>query len=155
MVSRTTWEKRSDYLLRGRETRARNFGQEIRDKTRQLALHPELGRAGRPGLPADARELVAHPNYVVFYRVLAETRTVQILRVKHAAQQVPVRWAERVCDDLAHGNLSLDRLGDFPQGLSADRWRVEVPERNDYSKDSLLCDSLIFPCLPSSPPRTN
>lgn len=72
-------------------TRARTFGQEIRDKTRQLALHPELGRAGRPGLPADARELVAHPNNVVFYRVLAETRTVQILRVKHAAQQAPAR----------------------------------------------------------------
>ena len=36
-----------------------------------------------------AGELVIHPNYIVFYRVLAEARTVQILRVKHTAQQVP------------------------------------------------------------------
>jgi plasmid stabilization system protein ParE len=35
------------------------------------------------------RELVVHPNYIVFYRVLAEGCTVQILRVKHAAQQIP------------------------------------------------------------------
>jgi toxin ParE1/3/4 len=30
-----------------------------------------------------------YPNYIVFYRVLAEARTVEILRVKHAAQQTP------------------------------------------------------------------
>lgn len=35
------------------------------------------------------RELVVHPNYIVFYRVLDEARTVEILRVKHAAQQTP------------------------------------------------------------------
>ncbi|MBW8066420.1 MAG: type II toxin-antitoxin system RelE/ParE family toxin, partial [Ferrovum sp.] len=35
------------------------------------------------------RELVVHPNYIVFYRVQAATRTVEILRVKHAAQQTP------------------------------------------------------------------
>ena len=51
--------------------------------------HPELGRNGRPGLPEWLRELVVHPNYIVFYRVLAEARTVEILRVKHAAQQTP------------------------------------------------------------------
>jgi toxin ParE1/3/4 len=44
---------------------------------------------GRPGLPDWLRELVVHPNYIVFYRVLAEARTVEILRVKHAAQQTP------------------------------------------------------------------
>lgn len=69
--------------------RARSFGQEIRDKTKPLAQHPGPGCTGRPGLPADVHELVAHPDYIVFYRVLAESRTVQILRVKHAARQMP------------------------------------------------------------------
>jgi len=70
-------------------TRAKSFGQELRDKTRPLAQHPELGRQGRPGLPDWLREIVVHPNYIVFYRVQADTRTVEILRVKHAAQQTP------------------------------------------------------------------
>lgn len=70
-------------------TRAKSFGQELRDKTRPLAQHPELGRQGRPGLPDWLREIVVHPNHIVFYRVQADTRTVEILRVKHAAQQTP------------------------------------------------------------------
>lgn len=77
------------YIGRDNPTRAESFGRELRDKTLPLAQHPELGRAGRPGLPQGVRELVAHRNYVVFYRVLAETRTVEILRIKHAAQQMP------------------------------------------------------------------
>ena len=68
---------------------AKSFGKALRDKTQSLAQHPELGRKGRPGLPDWLRELVVHPNYIVFYRVLADARTVQILRVKHVAQQVP------------------------------------------------------------------
>ena len=70
-------------------TRAQSFGQELRDKTKPLAQHPALGRQGRPGLPDWLREIVVHPNYIVFYRVLAEARTIEILRVKHAAQQTP------------------------------------------------------------------
>ena len=77
------------FIGKDNPARAKSFGQDIRDKTKPLAEHPELGRTGRPGLPADVRELVAHPNYLIFYRVLAEARTVQILRVKHAAQQTP------------------------------------------------------------------
>lgn len=68
---------------------AKRFGLELRDKTKSLAQYPELGRQGRPGLPDWLRELVVHPNYIVFYRVLTVERTVQILRVKHAAQQMP------------------------------------------------------------------
>lgn len=65
---------------------AMTFGKALREKTKSLAEYPELGRTGRlPGI----RELVVHPNYIVFYRVLEETQTVQVLRVKHAAQQVP------------------------------------------------------------------
>ena len=78
------------YIGKDNPTRARRFGQELRDKTLPLAAqHPELGRSGRPGLPDYVRELVAHQNYIVFYRVLDETRTVEILQVKHVAQQTP------------------------------------------------------------------
>ena len=78
-----------DYIAQDNPTRAEEFGQELRDKTLPLAQHPKMGRTGRPGLPAFVRELIAHPNYIVFYRVLDEARTVEILRVKHAAQQTP------------------------------------------------------------------
>lgn len=77
------------YIGKDNPTRARSFGKELRDKTRPLAQHPELGRTGRPGLPDWLRELVVPPNYIVFYRVQAAARIVQILRVKHTAQQVP------------------------------------------------------------------
>jgi len=40
-------------------------------------------------LPAGVRELVVHRNYIVFYRALDAARTVEILRLKHAAQQTP------------------------------------------------------------------
>jgi toxin ParE1/3/4 len=78
------------YIGKDNPARARSFGQELCDKILPLAQHPELGHTGRPGLPDyDVRELVAHRNYIVFYRVLDEARTVEILRVKHAAQQTP------------------------------------------------------------------
>ena len=69
--------------------RAASFGKELRDKTQPLAQHPQLGRTGRPGLPDWLRELVVHPNYIVFYRVLTAKRSVQILRVRHTTQQLP------------------------------------------------------------------
>lgn len=77
------------YIGKDNPTRAKSFGKELRDKTKPLAQHPELGRKGRPGLPEWLRELVVHRNYIIFYRVLDESSTVEILRVKHAAQQVP------------------------------------------------------------------
>lgn len=83
-----------DYIAQDNPTRAEEFGQELRDKTRPLAQHPKLGRSGRPGLPAFVRELVVHPNYIVFYRVLVEAGTVEIVRVKHAAQKMPRRGEE-------------------------------------------------------------
>lgn len=78
-----------DYIAQDNPIRAEEFGQELRDKVLPLTQHPKLGRTGRPGLPAFLRELVAHRNYIIFYRVLDESRTVEILRVKHTAQQVP------------------------------------------------------------------
>lgn len=77
------------YIGKDNPTRAKSFGQELRDKAKSLAQHPELGRQGRPGLPEWLRELVVHPNYIIFYRVLDEAGSVEILRVKHAAQQMP------------------------------------------------------------------
>ena len=52
-----------------------------------LDEHPLMGRGGRI---KGTRELVAHPNYILFYRVVGTK--VEILRVKHAAQQ----WPEKV-----------------------------------------------------------
>ena len=78
-----------DYIAKDNPARAETFGQELRNKTLPLAQHPKLGRTGRPGLPAFVRELVVHPNYIVFYRVLDEVGSVEILRVKHAAQKMP------------------------------------------------------------------
>lgn len=77
------------YIGRDNPVRARSFGEELRDRIMPLAQHPELGRSGRPGLPVYVRELVVHRNYIIFYRVLAETGVEEILRVKHVAQQVP------------------------------------------------------------------
>ena len=74
------------YIGKDSPARAERFGETLRTKVTALARHPELGRPGRlPGL----RELVVHPNYIVFHRVLDAKRTVQIVRVKHAARQMP------------------------------------------------------------------
>lgn len=74
------------YIASGNKQRAETFNKALRGKVARLAQFPELGRAGRI---SGTRELVVHPNYIVFYRVLDDTRMVQILRVKHAAQQWP------------------------------------------------------------------
>ena len=78
-----------DYIAQDNPIKTEEFGQELRAKALPLAQHPKLGRTGRPGLPAFLRELVAHRNYIIFYRVLDESRTVEILRVKHTVQQEP------------------------------------------------------------------
>jgi addiction module RelE/StbE family toxin len=49
-----------------------------------LAQHPFLYR---PGRVQGTREAVAHPNYVLIYRVGAET--IEIVRVVHSRQQYP------------------------------------------------------------------
>lgn len=56
----------------------------IEDKVMPLAAHPNMGRVG---VKRGTRELVAHENYLVIYRVLPSK--VEILRVKHTAQQWP------------------------------------------------------------------
>ena len=49
-----------------------------------LAAHP---LAFRPGRVTGTREAVVHPNYILIYRVLADT--VEIVSVVHARQQYP------------------------------------------------------------------
>lgn len=77
-----------EYIAQDNPALAVELVVELRDKAAALALHPMMGRSGRPGLPAFVRELVVHRNYIVFYRVLKEARIVEILQVKHAAQQL-------------------------------------------------------------------
>jgi addiction module RelE/StbE family toxin len=74
------------YIGKDNPARSVSFGEEMRNKIASLATHAEIGRTGR--LP-DTRELVVHPNYIVVYRVLNDRSAVQILRIKHAAQQFP------------------------------------------------------------------
>ena len=57
---------------------------EIEAQAERLREYPKLFRVGRK---RGTRELVAHANYLVIYRIQGET--VEILRVKHAAQQWP------------------------------------------------------------------
>ncbi len=56
----------------------------IEGKVTPLDAHPHLGRIGRK---RGTHELVAHESYVVIHRVL--TAKIEILRVKHTAQQWP------------------------------------------------------------------
>lgn len=69
------------YIAKDNPARATSFVQEILDKAKMLKTFPAMGRPGRvPG----TRELVVHANYILPYRVKANT--VQILRVLHTAQ---------------------------------------------------------------------
>lgn len=77
------------YIAQDSPARAMSFAKRLRDKVQALSQHPRLGHAGRPGLPDGVRELVLHPHYIAFYRVLDASRIVEILRVKHTSQQTP------------------------------------------------------------------
>ena len=66
------------------ENAAEKLQRRIEESVLPVAHHPHLFRWGR--LP-NTKEIVAHPNYVVVYRVL-KTR-VRILNVLHARQNYP------------------------------------------------------------------
>lgn len=72
------------YIEQDNPLRAASFVQEIRESTNMLASFPSVGRAGRI---MGTRELVAHKNYIVVYRVRGGH--VEILRVQHAAKRWP------------------------------------------------------------------
>jgi toxin ParE1/3/4 len=72
------------YIAARNPSAARRMKAVIEAAVLPLANHPFLFRPGRvPG----TRELVAHPNYIVIYRVL--TDRVEIVNVLHARQSYP------------------------------------------------------------------
>ncbi len=56
----------------------------LSEKAHRLLDYPGLGRTGRV---TGTRELVAHPNYILIYDVLADQ--VRVLRVLHASRRWP------------------------------------------------------------------
>jgi toxin ParE1/3/4 len=73
-----------DYIAQDNPVAALELDELIEQKADQLLEQPTLYRAGRK---RGTREMVVHPNYIVIYRVQGDV--VEILRVKHAAQQWP------------------------------------------------------------------
>ena len=73
-----------DHIAEDNPVAALELDELIERKADQLVENPNLYRAGRK---RGTREMVVHPNYIVIYRVQGEV--VEILRVKHAAQQWP------------------------------------------------------------------
>lgn len=63
---------------------AEKLADAIEAKANNLCAHPKLFRVGRK---RGTRELIAHRNYLVIYRIRGEI--IEILRVKYAAQQWP------------------------------------------------------------------
>ncbi|MFT4102951.1 MAG: type II toxin-antitoxin system RelE/ParE family toxin [Burkholderiaceae bacterium] len=78
-------ERIVDHVAQDGPITALEFVEELREKAGRLAMFPLVGREGRPGLPGYVRELVVHKNYILLYRVKAKDKTVEILRVRHAA----------------------------------------------------------------------
>ena len=72
------------YIAQDNPKAAMEMGDMLLEKAELLDQHPMLGRVGRV---KGTRELVAHPNYILIYRVVGEVA--EVLRVKHAAQKWP------------------------------------------------------------------
>lgn len=72
------------FIARDNPAAAREMRARIEASVLPLAEHPYLFRAGRV---LGTRELVAHPNYLVVYRVAADA--VEITAVVHARQEYP------------------------------------------------------------------
>lgn len=72
------------YIAQDNIRAAIEMGDMLIEKAALLDQHPMLGRVGRV---KGTRELVAHPNYILIYRLVG--KVVEILRVKHVAQKWP------------------------------------------------------------------
>lgn len=72
------------FIARDSPQAARTLKCQIETAALLLSDHPYLGRAGRV---TGTRELLAHPNYWLVYRV--GLTNVEILAVLHARQQYP------------------------------------------------------------------
>jgi addiction module RelE/StbE family toxin len=91
-VHRLEWKKQArqdlisiiEYIAEDSPDNADKLADEIEDKAKGLLLQPEIYRAGRM---RGTREMVARPHYIGICRVKKDL--VEILRVKHTAQQWP------------------------------------------------------------------
>ena len=72
------------YIAEESPQAARRMKSVIEDAILPAAEHPYLFR---PGRVAGTREIVAHPNYIVVYRVAAER--IEVTNVLHARQEYP------------------------------------------------------------------
>ncbi|MDN5752573.1 MAG: type II toxin-antitoxin system RelE/ParE family toxin [Nitrosospira sp.] len=72
------------YIAQDKPRAATEMGDMLMRKAVQLDQDPTLGRIGRV---KGTRELVAHPNYLLIYRIVG--KTVEVLRAKHAGQKWP------------------------------------------------------------------
>lgn len=77
-----------DELIAYIAERSPSAAEELQDRIEAAVLpaseHPYMFRAGR--VPS-TREIIAHPNYIVVYRVLSDR--IQVLSVLHAHQFYP------------------------------------------------------------------
>jgi len=72
------------YIAQDKPRAAIELGDLLMEKAGLLDLYPLLGPVGRV---TGTRELTVHPNYILIYRLVDDA--VEVLRVKHAAQQWP------------------------------------------------------------------
>jgi toxin ParE1/3/4 len=72
------------YIAERKPAAAEKLDAQIEAQVDLLRNFPEIGRIGRI---ARTRELIAHPNYILIYRV--SPTVVTILRVLHAHQKYP------------------------------------------------------------------
>ena len=91
-MHRLEWKKQAHndllkivtHIAEDNETAAEQLADLIFDRAEQLRKHLEMYKTGRK---RGTREMVVHPHYIVIYR--AKKSVVEILRVKHTAQQWP------------------------------------------------------------------
>ncbi|WP_306805932.1 type II toxin-antitoxin system RelE/ParE family toxin [Caballeronia sp. BR00000012568055] len=74
----------TDYIAEHNPRAAMSMFETIENAVMPVSITPFLFRSGRePG----TREIVAHPNYIVVYRVMDEW--IEIVNVLHARQRYP------------------------------------------------------------------
>ena len=73
-----------NFIVQDNPRAAIEMGDLLIQKAATLDQFPMQGRVGRV---KGTRELVAHPNYILIFRVVG--KVAEVLRVKHAAQKWP------------------------------------------------------------------
>ncbi len=91
MAYQLIWSGRlplASYIAESRPNTAARFVTQVFHTVEQLAAFPESGRVVPEFGDPDIREIVRRPCRIV-YRVKSEGRTVEIVRVWHAARGIP------------------------------------------------------------------